>query len=179
MGVCVWRRVGTKVEFKWIIDQPNESRFRVIVGVTEIYLNPSPEIMSSHMVAHGMGSGEKLVEFEEGHSYYVQFRFIRGDLKVSKNIADDVDDVYTTVSIPLSAETKEILEEFDAGDEVEDEVRQTLSNFSSIESTFATAFAEEVAKIKALNLPADQELERIEDLRDFTSLLREKMRVKI
>ncbi len=176
-GIAEWRRNGSQIEIAWsLLPRIGRNHYKVGVAVIEVFLHPAPGNIPTHLVAYSADDGSRLLQLEEGRSYLLHFKFIKGDLSQSENPATDVDDIYLPVSIPLSSESSEILRSADAGNRTAFNIKQQMETFVAVENAFETILEEQIENIKSLGLPLEKERERIENLSEFAALLREKLK---
>ena len=160
------------VTLNWMINVAVESPddYCVCGAAWEIKLVPDAGRLDGGVIVSKNGNGSVCLELEQGCAYYFQFSFMH---------KDDIKSIQATifqVAIPLSDERKSLLRKAVGLDlHPEERVRHKMQSFLDKQDAFDEMTEKAIERIKAKELPPDEERDRIEDFNDYAKSVKDQL----
>lgn len=160
------------VTVNWMIDASvgPPSDYFVCGAAWEIKLVPDHGVLDGGVIVSKDGNGSVRLELEQGCAYYFQFNFMRN------NDLASLQAIMFQVAIPLSDERKSLLRKAVVLDlHPEERVRHKMQAFLDKQDAFDEMNEKAIERIKAKNLPPDEERQRIEDFNDYAKSVKDQL----
>ena len=170
-------RNGANLHLKWrysktVFKSPRDCFLTLFVRDIDLY--PSAETLHNERLEIPQhGDGEYVLECNEGDCMQLFMMF--ADVTEGKKPEEILmDGVYVRVAIPLSDESRNILDKAYSEGARGGMLKAELDAFLDKHDAFDASCREAIARIKAKGLPPDEEERRIADFEDFARTAKEK-----